>query len=109
MADPIKFKKEELDELTGLRQGYIDTQNQLGRLSVQKVLAEQQYDALVKAEDELKKNYLSLTQKEQELVQTYNEKYGVGTVNIETGEFVPVEQPTAEGTPEPTPEETVKK
>ena len=109
MADPIKFKKEELDELTGLRQGYIDTQNQLGRLSVQKVLAEQQYDALQKAEDELKQNYLNLTQKEQELVKSYNEKYGVGTVNIETGEFLPVETTEAEETPEPTPEETEKK
>ena len=109
MANPIKFKDEDLKQLTDLREGYINTQNQLGRVKVQQVLAEQQYDALVKAEDELKKNYLSLTQKEQELVQTYNEKYGVGTVNIETGEFVPVEQPTAEGTPEPTPEETVKK
>ena len=41
MANPIKFKEAELKELTDLRQGYVDTQNQLGRLSVQKVLAEQ--------------------------------------------------------------------
>ena len=109
MADPIKFKKEELEELTGLRNGYVNTQNQLGRLAVQKVLAEQQYDALTKAEDELKQNYLNLTQKEQELVQTYNEKYGVGTVNIDTGEFVPVETTEETPTEEPTPKETVKK
>ena len=90
MADPIKFKKEELDELTGLRQGYIDTQNQLGRLSVQKVLAERQYDALVKAEEDLRKAYLDWTVKEQELVEKFNKEYGVGTVNIESGESRPL-------------------
>ena len=109
MADPIKFKEEDIKALTDLRNGYINTQNQLGRLAVQKVLAEQQYEALSNAEDELKKNYLSLTQQEQELVQKYNEKYGVGTVNIDTGEFIPVEQPETEDTPEPTPTETEKK
>ncbi len=109
MADPIKFKDEELKELTDLRNGYVNTQNQLGRLAVQKVLAEQQYDALTKAEDELKTNYLTLTQKEQELVQTYNEKYGVGTVNIDTGEFIPVETTEETPTEEPAPTETEKK
>ena len=109
MADPIKFKEEDIKQLTDLRQGYINTQNQLGRVSVQKVLAEQQYESLTKAEDELKQNYLDLTKKEQELVQTYNEQYGIGTVNIDTGEFVPVEQPTTEDNPEPTPKETEKK
>ena len=109
MADPIKFKDAELKELTDLRNGYVNTQNQLGRLAVQKVLAEQQYDALSKAEDELKQNYLNLTQKEQELVQSYNKKYGVGTVNIDTGEFIPVDNPESTPTEEPVPTETVKK
>jgi hypothetical protein len=59
-----------------------------------------------KAEDELRQNYLNLTSKEQELVQTYNEKYGVGSVNIETGEFTPIE---TEATPTDSPKETVKK
>tara|TARA_Y100000593_G_C4252388_1_gene307863 strand:+ start:77 stop:397 length:321 start_codon:yes stop_codon:yes gene_type:complete len=94
MGNPIKFKDEDLKQLTDLREGYINTQNQLGRIKVQQVLAEQQYDALVKAEDELKQNYLNLTTKEQELVQSYNEEYGVGTVNIETGEFTPAEGAT---------------
>ena len=98
-----------IKQLTDLREGYINTQNQLGRIKVQQILAEQQYDALVKAEDELKKNYLNLTAKEQELVQTYNEKYGVGTVNIDTGEFLPADTAPTEATPEPTSTEKVKK
>ena len=111
MADAIKFKPEELKELTDLRQGYVDTQNQLGRLSVQKVLAEQQYESLTKAEDELKQNYLNLTTKEQELVQKYNEQYGIGTVNIDTGEFLPAEagEKTEESAGTPTPSETAEK
>ena len=89
MADPIKFKEDEIQELTDLRQSYVNTQNQLGAVKIQQVLAEQQYDSLTKAEDDLKQQYLDLTQKEQELVGKYNEKYGVGTVNIDSGEFVP--------------------
>ena len=91
MANPIKFTEEELKQLTDLRNGYTTTQAQLGAVKVQQTLAERQYDALTKAEDELKKNYIGLTDKESELVQRFNEKYGVGTVNIESGEFLPVE------------------
>ena len=101
MADPIKFKEEDLKSLTDLRNGYVNTQNQLGRLAVQKVLAEQQYDALTKAEDELKQNYLNLTSSEQELVQKFNDAYGVGTVNIESGEFIPADVPTEQKAPTP--------
>ena len=103
MADPIKFTEEELKELTDLRTGYSTTQAQLGAIKVQQTLAERQYDALTKAEDELKQNYINLTDKESELVQRFNEKYGVGTVNIDSGEFVPVEGATTEGTEKPTP------
>ena len=104
MADAIKFKPEELKELTDLRQGYVDTQNSLGRIKVQQTLAERQYDALLKAEEELKANYISLTDKEQELVQKYNEQYGIGTVNIDTGEFIPADVPETP-TEEPAPTE----
>ena len=102
MADPIKFTEEELKQLTDLRNGYTTTQAQLGAVKVQQTLAERQYEALTKAEDELKKNYISLTDKESELVQTFNEKYGVGTVNIESGEFIPRDVPTTD-TSAPTP------
>ena len=101
MANPIKFKEAELKELTDLRQGYVDTQNSLGRIKVQQTLAERQYDALLKAEEELKTNYLTLTDKEQELVQKFNDAYGVGTVNIESGEFIPADVPTEQKAPTP--------
>ena len=93
MIKPIKFKKDEVEELTGLRNGYVNIQNQLGQIKVQTILVERQLDALVNTEDELKQSYLNLTEQEQTLVQKYNEKYGVGTVNIDTGEFIPAEVP----------------
>ncbi len=101
MTKPIKFKKEEVDELMGLRNGYVNIQNQLGQIRVQTILVERQLDALVNTEDELKQSYINLTEQEQALVQKYNEKYGVGTVNIDTGEFIPAEVPeTTTATPE---------
>ena len=104
MANPIKFTEAELKELTDLRTGYTTTQAQLGAIKVQQTLAERQYDALTKAETELKENYISLTDQESELVKKFNEKYGVGTVNIESGEFIPVEGTETTETPgAPTP------
>ena len=101
MTKPIKFKKDEVEELAGLRNGYVNIQNQLGQIKVQTILVERQLDALVNTEDELKQSYINLTEQEQALVQKYNEKYGVGTVNIDTGEFIPAEVPeTTTDTPE---------
>ncbi len=96
MTNAIKFKDDELKELTDLRTGYSTTQAQLGAIKVQQTLAERQYDALLKAEEELKTNYIKLTDQEAELVKKFNEKYGIGTVNIESGEFIPAPTATEE-------------
>ena len=52
----------------------------------------QQLENLENYESELEKTYTDLQKKEQELVGNLNEKYGVGQLNLESGEFIPVEQ-----------------
>ena len=93
MADAIKFTEEELKSLQELQGTYSQITMALGQLSVSKYAMEER-------EDSLKQALLDTKTKENELAKSLTEKYGKGTLNIETGEFTP--------TPEETTEETTK-
>ena len=93
MADAIKFTEDELKSLQELQGTYQQITLALGQLNVSKYAMEER-------EDSLKKALLDTKTKENELAKSLTEKYGKGTLNIETGEFTP--------TPEETTEETTK-
>ena len=77
MADQeTKFSEEELKSLQDLQNSYQQKQLQFGQLRVQKILLGQQVDALEKTEEQFEKDYVSLQEKEQEIVRGLNEKYG---------------------------------
>ena len=91
MADAIKFSEEELQSLQELQRTYQQITLALGQLSVSKY-------ALVEREDSLKQALLDTKTKENELAKSLTEKYGKGTLNIETGEFTPTPKETTEET-----------
>ena len=95
MADEIKFTDEELKSLSDLSQSYQNIQASFGQLRVQKILAEQQADALEEAEVKMEADYKEMQDKERELVQQLNEKYGPGQLDPQTGVFTPVPQEEA--------------
>ena len=80
-----KFTKEELDSLTDLQ---VKTQNatlQFGQLALNKIRLEKQEASL--------KNYIkSLEEEEAKLAKDLSDKYGKGSIDIETGEFTPSEE-----------------
>ncbi len=90
-----KFTEDELKQIQDLQQRYAATTDAFGRLKVQKMLLEQQHKGLEDAEINLENDYSELQKSEQELVQSLNEKYGAGTLDINSGEFTPAEAPTA--------------
>ena len=96
-SDEIKFTEEELQELQGLQTGYQENQTQLGQLAVQRILLDQQSDALETRKTEIEQEYEAVQQQERDLVQKLNEKYGPGSLNPETGVFTPapVESPAS--------------
>jgi len=98
MADEIKFSEEELQSLNELSQGYQNIQASFGQLKVQKILNQQQADALDEAEVKLDADYKEMQDKERDLVAQLNEKYGPGSLDPQTGVFTPTPQP-AEETP----------
>ena len=90
MADEIKFTDEELKSLQELSQNYQNIQASFGQLKVQKILNQQQADALEEAEVKMDADYKDIQDKERELVQQLNEKYGPGQLDPQTGVFTPV-------------------
>jgi DNA repair exonuclease SbcCD ATPase subunit len=103
MADEIKFSEEELKSLQELSQGYQRVQASFGQLSVQRLMLEQQMKAADEAHTQLESDWGANQEKERELVKELNEKYGLGSLDPETGVFTPTpveEQPAAEESPE---------
>ena len=89
MADEIKFTDEELKSLQELSQSYQNIQASFGQLKVQKILNQQQADALEEAEVKMDADYKDIQDNERKLVEELNEKYGPGQLAPQTGVFTP--------------------
>ena len=85
----LKFTDEELESLQGLQTGYQEKQAVLGQLAVQKILLNQQIDALNNRTSEVEQEYQTTQQEERDLVKTLNDKYGPGQLDPATGVFTP--------------------
>jgi len=90
MSEAKKFTQEELDQITKLRDANALKISEFGQVELEVLLAEQRLDALEKAKNSLKANYIELQTTEQDLVRTLNEKYGAGQVDLSSGMFIPV-------------------
>jgi hypothetical protein len=90
MAEPIKFTQEELAQITELRDANSQKISEFGQVELEILLTNQRLTSLSTAKDSLQKDYIELQAKEQGLVQTLNEKYGAGQVDLSSGEFIPV-------------------
>jgi|TARA_R100001163_G_C4912750_1_gene96382 hypothetical protein len=89
MSEPIKFTKDELDKVTKLRDQFGAKVNEFGQLELELLLTSQRIERLAEAKTKLQEDYLNLQKEEGELVKGLNEKYGAGTVDLQSGEFIP--------------------
>lgn len=89
VTEQIKFTEEELTNLRQLQIDYQEKQNTLGQLSVQEILLNQQMEQLQSQKDRIQTEYVELQQKERNLVDELNVKYGIGSLDPETGIFTP--------------------
>ena len=90
MTQPIKFTQEELNQITELRDANSQKISEFGQVELEILLTAQRSESLSIAKGKLRKDYVELQTKEQELVRTLNEKYGAGQVDLSSGEFIPV-------------------
>ena len=93
-----KLAQEELDKLSELQQKNAALVQELGSISLAEInLAQRQESA---------ENFLTeLRQSEKDIVKELEEKYGVGSIDLQAGEFIPA--PATEETQGETPAEEV--
>ena len=89
MADAIKFTEEELKSLQDLQGTYQQITLAMGQISLSKIQLENRDQSVLNTLGEVR-------EKENELAKELTEKYGKGSLNIETGEFTPVVEETTE-------------
>ena len=85
----MKFSEDELQSLQDLQNNYQEKQMVLGQLSVQRILLNQQSEALEVRTTEIEQEYQNVQQEERDLVAKLNEKYGPGQLDPATGVFTP--------------------
>ena len=83
MADPIKFTEEELTQIREIQTLYATVVNQAGQVHIEEI-------TLHERKGQVEANLQEVKRKEQELVSSLTTTYGQGTINLETGEFIPV-------------------
>jgi hypothetical protein len=75
-----KLTQTELDRLKLIREDVLQAVSALGELEYQKTIIEDQVNRV-------KATILDVKKKETELVSELNDKYGMVSINLETGEF----------------------
>ena len=91
MPEEVKFTEEELKQVQTFQQNYMNIQNQFGQLKMAHLRLEQQQNSLYEENDKIEESLKSLQDEEKKYLDTINEKYGQGTLNPETGVFIPSE------------------
>jgi septal ring factor EnvC (AmiA/AmiB activator) len=89
MSNKIKFTEDEMQQINSLQQSYVNLQNTLGQLSVNRIRLEQQLNELDTTEDNIKSQFVKTQTDERNFVDQINKKYGDGNLDLTTGEFTP--------------------
>ena len=89
MSENKKFTQDELAKIVELRESNSQKISEFGQVELEILLTNQRMDALQDAKAKLQDEYVGLQDKEKELVKELNDKYGSGTVDLDSGEFIP--------------------
>ena len=89
MPEEVKFTEEEMKQINVLQQGYVNLQNALGQLGVNRIRLNQQFDDLDTAEENVRTQFVENQTKERDFVDGINKKYGDGNLDLTSGVFTP--------------------
>tara|TARA_Y100000401_G_C8315717_1_gene222277 strand:- start:256 stop:510 length:255 start_codon:yes stop_codon:yes gene_type:complete len=84
MAEPKKFTEEEMKKVNEIKTKYQEITVSLGQVELDRLLLEEQ-------RTELNRQYKEQREIEAKYAKELSAKYGVGTLDIETGNFIPQE------------------
>ena len=82
MPEEVKFTEEELKQVQNFQNQYLSVQNQFGQLKLAQIRLDNQ-------EVDLEEALKNIQTEEQTFLDGITKKYGVGTLNPETGVFTP--------------------
>jgi uncharacterized protein (DUF3084 family) len=85
--DKVEFTEEEVNELKTISANYVNLQQTLGQVSVQRLLLQRQLDGLDISEQEAQDSYVKNQQDEQTSLAKLQEKYGEGSYDTKNNEF----------------------
>ncbi len=89
MSENKKFTEEELKQVQELRDRMSKLVANFGELKLEQILHEQKTKKLEMLDAQFNKEYSDIQKVELELVKQFNEKYGRGTLDLESGTFSP--------------------
>ena len=84
-----EITKEELEQISVLRNKLATVVSDSGQLTLQIQLLQSDIAELNEKLSEQTKLFKGFLEEEQQLIKRLSEKYGVGQINFETGEFTP--------------------
>lgn len=89
MSEDNKITEEEFASVKALREQIIDVISTTGQLKLMHDLMEEDLLAIKDRLNQQSKNYRQLLDKEKEVVDSLLNKYGMGSLDVETGVFTP--------------------
>jgi hypothetical protein len=89
MNETIKLTEEEISSVTDLREQVVTVISNVGQLKLTMDLLKEETKELENKLIEQTSTYKSLLEKEKSLINGLLEKYGVGSLDIDTGVFTP--------------------
>lgn len=91
MSDKIEkeFEQQDIESVKALQSEYATNTAQIGQVEVELHLLKKRLDEIENIRTELFNKYESLQQKEKELVESLNQKYGDGVLDLDSGRFIP--------------------
>ena len=87
MSEVVKFTKEELESIEVVQQKYSDIGMRLVQLRLATKQSNNYLQALKEEEDKIDSEIVENNTNEKELATKLNENYGVGALDMTTGEF----------------------
>ena len=89
MENQIKFTEEELNNIKTIRDQSTELVLDFGQVELDLFVVNKRLTDLQAEKEKLQSTYIDLQTREQSLIQELNTKYGSGTVDIESGVFIP--------------------
>ncbi len=89
MAEKQHLSKEEKIQIEEIKNSSQQKVFEFGQIELEIILCDQRMDFLNQEKERLTNQYKELQTKEESLVNSITKKYGTGTLNIESGEFLP--------------------